>query len=173
MYPVDRHGLILHSEIRNHLSLRRLRGDFRVCKEAEQPQPVADHNDNDTPPGNTLRVKFHFVAIAVLQAASMNIDKYRQLFLFRFRRRENIQIQAVLTHFVFRCCGMQLFCIKIVIQPGMNAHHCHVGIFIAFSHALPVLRGTGRFPAKLSHRRLCIGNSSEYGDSRVFSHQSL
>ena len=81
MNPVKRQRLILEAEIGNHFSLRCPGRNFRMGQKTEQAQPVADHNHNDAPPGHPLRIKFHLVAIAVLQAASMDVAEYGQVFI--------------------------------------------------------------------------------------------
>lgn len=118
MYPVKRQRLILKTKVGNHFSFRSPRRDLRVRQETKQSQPVADHHDDNAAACHSFRVKFHLIAVAVLQAAAVDIAEYGKVLVFCRCRRKNIQIQTILTHAIICRRGMQLFCVKIISRTG-------------------------------------------------------
>ena len=162
--------LIQISEIGGRLG--RFLPQLRVRQEAEHIQPVIYRHHHNAAACQTLSVKLHLRRVSPLQPAAKIPYIHGQFIRFAHSGCPHIQVQAV---FIHGNGGIHIPfpCINIFFIQPRDALHGNGRKFQAVPDSFPVSGRLRRPPAQLSHRRFCIGHTTEYSNPRILSHQSM
>src|SRR5215471_7450819 len=125
--------------------MRRLLGEFRVDKEAEDVGPVIDGDGDHTLRGHILAVIARFRSIAVLEAPAEHVYQDRKLLAIRFGRGPNVEVEAVFAHAVAA---------EPVVRAGAGSLHASRAELVGIADTAPVFGRLRLAPAKVANRRL-------------------
>src|SRR5579885_243295 len=108
-------------------------------KETEDVRAVVDRDGHDPMPGHILAVIARLRSIAVLEAATEDVYQYRELLAIRFRRRPDVQVEAILAHTVAA---------EPVVRVRSGSLHTAWPELVGVADATPVLGRLRLAPAK-------------------------
>ena len=137
-----------------------LRSQLRMGQKTVDTDPVVDGHRDNPPFSKGLPVVALIDPHPGAEPSSVDVKSHGQPVLIRFRRRPDVQIQAVLAH--RKADFVKLLLIKrSFFRLFLKAD---IGKCIGIPHALPWLRRLRFSPPQFAHRRRRIGNSLENAD---------
>jgi len=152
--------------------VRGFRRDLRMAQEAEHVQPVVDRDDDDAPAGDALAVELHLGRVSDLEPAAEKPDEHRKLLVRAFRRRPDVQVEAILAHRDVRIDSPfpRVNVLDVDFLPNLQGNGRKL---IRLEHAFPILRGLRRPPTVLAHGRGGIRNPLETGNAGIRRREPL
>ena len=120
-----------------------------MSEESKNTFTVISCNSDNTFPSKRQSCISRFTTATCHQSASIEINKYRQLLIHRFRRCPHIEIKTIFAH---------LLRAEIHIPKNILLHRIRSEL-VSLTHSVPLLNRLRSFPSEVTHRRGCEWNS--------------